>query len=292
MGRHVRQLLDASGHTVVMTSRRKMSGYLNVGEIGPSTQWLDALEGVEIVIHLAARVHVIADAARDPLDAFRIVNVAGTEQLARAAANAGVRTLVFLSTVGIVGRSAVEIVDEGTQSNPANAYAISKLEAEMSLLHIAKETDLNVVVLRSPLVYGPGAPGSLVRLRSLVEKGVPIPLGSVENHRSAIAVENLASAITDAMESNATVNRVFYVEDGTVWSSPQMVEQIGQTIGRRPRLVPVPIPLLRPALTLIGRKELLGQLLGSLVVDGSAFRSVTGWIPPTTVDDAFTRGVV
>ena len=292
IGRILQPALEAQGHTVIPTSRRDLSGYVNVGVAGPATDWAGVLVDIDSVVHLAGRVHILTEDSSDPAAAFESVNSIGTERLAEQAAEYGVRRLVLLSTVGIVGSAVAQVVDESTPPNPTNHYAASKLEAELRLLDIGRRTGLEAVVLRAPLVYGPGAPGSLTRLRPLVEKGIPIPFGSINNQRSAIAVGNLVSAIGVAIDSDRVANRTLYVEDGTLWSSLEMAERVGQTIGRSPRLVRVPVSVLRWTLNSIGKRGLVDRLLGSLVVDGSKFRSLTGWVPPLPVEEALDHGVV
>ena len=282
--------LVAAGHEVVRATRFGSEGSEATGDIGPTTDWTRALAGTDAVVHLAARVHRRGSSDRDRA-LFERTNVAGSERLAAQGAGLGVERLVFLSTVGIVGSAVAAPVDEGTAPDPANTYAASKLEAEQRLLEIGRASNLQVAVLRAPLVYGPGAPGSLARLRSLVENGAPLPFGSVDNRRSAVSVDNLAAAIVASLSSDIG-GGWWYVEDGTVWSTRQMIEEVGKTIGRTPRLVSVPVASLRSILSLVGKRDLSNRLLGSLVVDGSAFRSATGWMPPSSVDAALSRGVV
>lgn len=290
VGKAVCARLSEAGHEVVRATRTGMGGSEAVGDIGPGTEWTRVLGGVETVVHLAAHVHAPGATARDRA-LFERVNVAGTARLARQSVEAGAGMLVFLSTVGVVGSALAAPVDGRTPPAPANLYASSKLEAERRLLQIERESDLEVVVLRAPLTYGPGAPGSLSRLRPFVERGVPLPLGAVKNRRSAIAVDNLASAVV-ATTACDRMSGLWYVEDGTVWSSRQMVEQIGNTIGRSPRLVSVPVSTLHAMLKLARRPAVASRLLGSLVVDGSAFQSATGWTPLLPVGTALSRGVV
>ncbi len=283
--------LEARAYDVVRATRFSSPSSIGVGDVGPETDWSCLLPGVDCVVHLAAHVHRRDHAENEALE-FERVNVAGTHRLARQAAEAGVRRFVFLSTVGVVGVSQRNIVNEDTRSAPATSYARSKFEGEKGLIALSERTGLSVALLRVPLVYGQGAPGNLKRLQPLVERGIPIPFGSVNNQRSAISVENLASAIRTTIDSECVASKVYYVEDGTLWSLREMIEQIASTIGRQPRLVPFPVSMLALMLKGVGKSVLTDRLLGSLVVDSSVFRRETGWVPPLSPEAALARGVV
>lgn len=257
-----------------------------VGDIGPSTDWSGALEGIDTVVHLAARVHVMRDEASDPLEAFRAVNVEGTRRLARQAATTGVRRLVFLSSVKVNGEATTgRAFTERDLPHPDDPYGISKREAEDALREIAATTGLEVVILRPPLVYGPGVKANFLRLLRWVDRGIPLPLASANNRRSLVYVGNVVDAIVQCLEHPAAAGETFLVDDGEPVSTAQLLREIGDALGHPARLLPMPTALLRVAATLVGRGDDASRLLGDLVVDGSHVRNVLGWQPPFTRHD-------
>jgi nucleoside-diphosphate-sugar epimerase len=263
-----------------------------VGEIGPDTDWTRAVESVEAVVHLAARVHMTGEDASTALPRFRAVNAAGSAALARAARTAGVRRLVLLSTTTVYGdRSHGQPFDESSPPAPATPYAQSKLEAEQLVAGILKGSPTELVVLRPPLVYGPGAKGNFARLVRLVQRGIPLPLGSVRNKRSLVFVDNLADAILRALDHPAAAGRTYVVSDGEDVSTPDLIARLAAALGRQPRLIAFPPALLRLAGTLLGRGDEVGRLLDDMAVDSSRIRTELGWRPPFTVDEGLSRSV-
>jgi nucleoside-diphosphate-sugar epimerase len=258
-----------------------------VGDIGPRTDWSFALRGVDVIVHLAARVHVMRDTATDPLAEHRHVNRDGTRGLAEQAAQAGVRRLMFLSTVKVHGeRSRDRAFSESDAPAPADPYAISKWEAEQALREVASRSRLETVVLRPPLVYGPGVKGNVLTLLKLCEKGVPLPIGSIRNRRSLLAVANLADAIRICAEKPEATGQTFLVRDGADLATPELVRAIARALGRPARLVPVPEPLLRTAAGFPGIGGTVGRLLDSLAVDDGKLRRMLGWVPPLAMEEA------
>lgn len=263
-----------------------------VGDIGPDTDWRAALQGVDAVVHLAARVHVMRDAAADPLAEFRRINTAGTRRLAEQAAAAGVRRLVYLSSVKVNG----EATDgrpfrEADPPQPRDPYGISKMEAERALAEVAAATGLETVVLRPPLVYGPGVKGNFRSLMDLVRRRLPLPFGAVANTRSLIGLANLAGAIALCLDHPAAANRVFLLRDGEDVSTPELVRRLAHALGVPPRLVPVPAAALRLAGQLVGRAAAVERLLGSLAVDDAAIRRDLGWRPAASLDSGLAEAV-
>lgn len=245
--------------------------------------WRRALEGVNTVFHLAARVHKMRDAAPDPFAAFCAVNTRWTERLARLAAEAGVERFVFLSTVKVHGSPSSGPFHEWDPPAPDDAYARSKWEAEQALAAISAETGLRVTVLRPPLVYGPGVRANFLSLMRAVRRGIPLPLGAVENRRSMVFVRNLADALARAAEPDAP-SGTWLVSDGEDLSTPELVRRLAGHLGRPARLVPVPAALIRASARLLGKSEAADRVLGSLQVDSSALRTALRWRPPYTVD--------
>lgn len=257
----------------------------NVGNIGPDTDWAAALDGVDAVVHLAARAHVLREDAADPLAAFRAVNAAGTRRLAAAARAAGVRRLVYVSTIGVHGvKTAGRPLDESSPFEPESLYAQSKLEGEHALREALVGSKTEWVILRPPLVYGPGAPGNFGRLARLVARGVPLPLGSVRNRRSLIHVANLADAIVRCIDHPAAAGETFVVSDGEDVSTAELVCRMGHAAGARARLVPCPPAILRLAGALLGRRGDVGRLVDDLVVDSGKIRARLEWRPPVSLD--------
>ena len=254
-----------------------------VGEIGPETQWSEVLRGVDAVVHLAAHVH--QRAAADPAD-FHRINAAGTKRLAEAARKAGVKRLVFLSSIKVNGEGKTGVpFREDDSPLPEGPYAESKWAAEQSLAEIAASGGPEAIILRPPLVYGPGARANFAALMRLCRLGVPLPLGAVENRRSLIYLGNLVAAIERALEAPAgSFCRTYLLSDGEDVSTPELVRRIGKALGRPARLVKVPASFLGLALHAAGRSGAADRLLGSLTVDASRFRRDFDWRPPYTME--------
>ncbi len=255
-----------------------------VGDIGPETDWGEALEGVDSVVHLAARVHRLQD---DQPGLYRRVNTLGTLNLAEQAARAGVRRFVFLSSVKAVGESGH--LGPTTPPSPADAYGRSKREAELGLRDLEARTGLEVVILRPPLVYGPGVRANFLRLLRLVDRGLPLPLASVDNRRSLVFVNNLADAILTCLEHPAAAGGTFYVSDSELLSTPELIRRLAAALGRPVRLFPFPPSLLRLVAKAAGRAAVAERLLGDLTVDDAPLRETLSWVPPITPDEGISR---
>ena len=261
-----------------------------VSTVDERTDWQAALAGVEAVIHLAARVHVMADTAENPLAEFRRINTQGTLNLARQAAAAGVRRFVFVSSIGVNG--AVTYQKSFTAEDPPQPhsyYADSKYQAELGLRELAVQTGMDVVIIRPPLVYGPGAPGNFGSLISWLRRGVPLPLGAIDNRRSLVALDNLVDLIVTCISHPAAVNQIFLVSDGEDVSTTQLLRRMGQALGRPARLLPVPAGLLELGAALVGRRDMAQRLCGSLQVDIEKTRQLLGWRPPLTLDEGLKK---
>lgn len=258
-----------------------------VGEINGATDWSGALSDVNIVLHLAARVHVMCDAADDPLKEFRRVNTAGTEHLARSAAASGVKRLVYVSSIGVNGLQTArdQAYSETDKPNPHNPYALSKWEAEQALQRVAQETGLEVVIVRPPLVYGVGAPGNFAQMLRVLAKGIPLPLASVHNQRSLIYVGNLVDALILCATHPAAAGQTYLVSDGEDISTPDLLRQLGAAMGHPARLFPCPPALLKLVGRLTGKAEQVERLLGSLRVDSGKIRRELYWRPPYTLSE-------
>jgi nucleoside-diphosphate-sugar epimerase len=263
---------------------------VRIGDIGPTTDWGAALDGVDCVVHLAARTHVTRDTATYPLAEYRRINVEATAALARAAAAARIRRLVFLSSIKANGeRTADHPFTENDIPRPEDAYGISKWEAEQALWQISRETGLEIVVLRAPLVYGPGVKGNFLRLMNAVARGVPMPLASVRNRRSLIYAGNLAAASMDCIEHPAAAGKTFLVADDVDVATPELVRAIASALGVPARLVWFPPTLLYAAAALLGKTAAVSRLTGSLQVNSHRIRHELGWRPEYTLKQGLVR---
>lgn len=267
------------------------------GDHDARTKWASALVDVDCVVHLAARAHVLRDTAADPLSAYRTSNVDSTLNLARQAAEHGVRRFVFLSSIKVNGerttdnRPFTESDAPVPDSVGADPYARSKLEAERGLQAIAAKSRMDVVIIRPPLVYGPGVKANFAALVRAVARGVPLPLASVNNHRSLIAVDNLVDFIITCSDHPAATNELFLVSDGEDISTPDLIRRLALAMDRPARLFPVPVGLLRFAAKSLGRSAAANRLLESLRIDSGKSRRLLGWMPPLSVDEGLRRAV-
>ena len=256
--------------------------------------WADLLSGIEAVIHTAARVHVMKDRSSDPLEAFRIVNVDGTLRLARQAAAAGIRRFVFISSVKVNGEATLQGRPFTARDGPApeDAYGISKAEAEAGLKAISAETGMEFVIIRPPLVYGPGVKGNFAAMTRAVKRGLPLPFGAVtDNRRSLVGLDNLVDLIVTCIDHPAAANQTFMVSDGEDLSTADLLSRLGVAMDKPARLLNIPPALLNAAAAMIGKRAVAQRLLGNLQVDISHTCSTLGWKPPISVDEGLRRAV-
>ena len=260
--------------------------------IGPDTSWSGLLEGVDVLVHLAARVHVMRDTEQNPIDVFRQVNRDGSVALANAAVAAGVRRMVYLSSIKVNGEQTTDRpFSEEDIPAPHDAYAISKWEAEQALRRIVEETGLELVILRPPLVYGPGVKANFLKLLNLVRKGVPLPLASVGNRRSLVALENLVDFIVLCMEHPKAVGETFLVSDGEDISTPDLIRMIARKMKMPARLIPFSPKAIRFAAQILGKKAAANRLLGSLQIDSSKADRLVGWHRTISLDEGIGHTV-
>ena len=265
-----------------------------VGDLGPDTDWYATLKGVKGVVHSAARVHVMDDTSDDPLAEFRRVNVAGTMNLARQAAASGVRRFVFLSSVKVNGEATLpgQAFTESDAPATLDPYGQSKHEAELGLRQLAADTGMEVVIVRPPLVYGPGVKANFAALMRAVQRGLPLPLGAVHNQRSLVALDNLVDFIITCCDHPAAANQTFLVSDGQDVSTRDLVLAMAQAAGVPARLWPVPVWALEAAGRLLGRGDAVQRLCGNLQVDIRKARDLLGWVPPVSVQEGLRRAMV
>jgi nucleoside-diphosphate-sugar epimerase len=297
VGQAVCAKLEQLGHAVRRATRSAPAGPMDdsddtvaVGELGPDTDWSAALRGVSLVIHLAARTHVLHETARDAMAAYRRVNVDGTRTLARAALHAGVRRMVFVSSIKATGEgSGTQPFTEDTPAQPEDAYGISKWEAEQALRAIARGSPLEPVVLRPPLVYGPGVKGNFLRLMHWVARRMPLPFQSIDNRRSLIGVDNLADAVIAAGILPGVAHKIYLVSDNEDVSTPDLIRSIAAAMHVQPRLFPFPTALLAVAAAAMGKREEMRRLSSSLQIDSAKIREELNWLPRVTLAQGLAR---
>lgn len=288
--------LQDEAFDVVGTCRRGAQGKdcVLAPPLESDRSWADLLSGIEAIIHTAARVHVMKDRSSDPLEAFRIVNVDGTLRLARQAAAAGVRRFVFMSSVKVNGEATHQgrpFTAEGEPA-PEDAYGISKAEAEAGLKAISAETGMEFVIIRPPLVYGPGVKGNFAAMTRAVKRGLPLPFGAVtDNRRSLVGLDNLVDLIVTCIDHPAAANRTFMVSDGEDLSTADLLRRLGAAMGKPAHLLNIPPALLGAATAMIGKGAVAQRLLGNLQVDISDTCRTLGWKPPVSVDEGLRRAV-
>ncbi|MRS98709.1 NAD-dependent epimerase/dehydratase family protein [Ralstonia pickettii] len=266
---------------------------VRVADLSPETDWRAALEGVSAVVHTAARVHVMDDKVADPLAEFRRINVAGTLNLARQAAAVGVTRFVFISSIKVNGE-ATELhrpFSADDEPAPLDSYGVSKMEAERGLREIASQTGMGVVMVRPPLVYGPGVRANFASMMRWLRRGVPLPLGAVHNARSLVALDNLVDLLVICCSHPAAAGQVFLVSDGEDVSTTELLRRAAQAMGRSAHLVPIPSTWLEGAAALLGKRDIAQRLCGSLQVDIEKTRQVLGWRPPLTLDEGLKKAV-
>lgn len=298
VGKSLFSALHAKAHDIsapmrAPSDRGASLNSLIVGDINAGTNWVAALDGADAVIHLAARVHIMRDTARDPLAEFRRVNTEGTLNLARQAADAGVRRFIFLSTIGVNGNATqLEVAfKENDASLPHDPYSVSKHEAEVGLRGIARSTGMEVVIIRPTLVYGKNAPGNFGKLTRLVACGMPLPLASIPNRRSLVGIDNLVDFIITCLEHPAAANETFLISDGEDLSTPDLIQRMARAMNRPAHLLPVPKSMLMAAATMLGKHDMAQRLCSSLRVDTWKARTLLAWNPPVSVDEGLRRAV-
>jgi UDP-glucose 4-epimerase len=267
--------------------------YVQVKELGRNTVWTDAVREIDVLVHTAARVHVMNDAAVDPLAEFRRANVDGTLSLARQAVAARVRRFVFVSSIKVNGDRTLLGKPYRADDRPAptDPYGVSKLEAEHGLRELLRGTGTKLVVIRPALVYGPAVKANFLTMMRCVHRGLPLPFANVPNKRSLVALDNLVDLIFVCSVHPAAVDQTFLAADGEDLSTTDVLRRMGAAMNQPVRLFPVPIEVLRGALALLGRRDLAQRLLGSLQVDISKAHDVLGWVPPVSVDEALQSTV-
>ncbi len=292
-------LIDAKCDVIALVRERSLLLPKEVRQVtgGDLNAWLvkdssfqnkirPALLGSDIVIHLAARVHVMTDNSNNPLAEFRVVNRDATLELARIAAETGIKRFIFISSVKVNGEMTVlnKPFTPDDQFVPDDPYGLSKYEAEQGLLVLAKETGMEVVIIRPPLVYGPGVRANFASMMRWINKGVPLPFGAIHNQRSLVALDNLVSYIIHCIDHPKAANEVFLISDGEDVSTSELLRKVAKAFDKKSRLIPVPVWIMTVAAKLIGKGDVANRLFGSLQVDSSKARDLLGWKPVITMD--------
>ena len=260
-----------------------------IGDLSLKPDLAQALDKVDVVIHAAARAHIMNDHTVNPLTEFRRINTDATIDIATQAAKAGVKQFIFISSIGVNGNTSLNPFKESDTPNPKEPYAISKYEAELELLALAKKTDLEVVIVRPPLVYGPNAPGNFGRLLHFVYKYKVLPFGSVRNHRSFIALDNLTNFIIHCFAHPKAANEIFLISDGEDVTTIGLLHKVAKAFGKKIFLIPVPVSLMRLSARILGKSDMANRLFCSLQVDNSKACDLLGWSPIVTMDEELTE---
>ncbi len=289
-----RQLLAAlSDHQCLLLGREALKAYhfFLAFDIGSNKEFdiTESLVGVDTLIHLAARAHVLSESTRNPLSEFRILNTEATLNLARQAAQAGVKRFIFLSSIGVNGINNTSPFSIDDSPAPVEDYAVSKFEAEIGLRKVEAETGMEVVIIRPPLVYGPNAPGNFGKLAKLASKNLPLPFGLIHNKRSLVSLDNLVDLIITCIDHPNAANHTFLVSDDHDVSTTELLREMTLAAGKKPRLLPIPMSWLQLAGKLTGKQAVIDRLCGSLQVDISHTKDVLGWKPPVSFQDGIQK---
>ena len=284
-------IVAASTHKRALLSKKV--NQINIGNISPETDWSSAVNGIDVVIHLAARVHVMNDSASDSLTKFHETNAAGTLNLAKQAAEAGVKRFIFISSVKVNGEMTMvgEPFKPDDRFIPIDPYALSKYEAEQGLLNLAEETGMEVVIIRPPLIYGTGVKANFLSMMKWIHKGVPLPFGAIHNQRSLVALDNLVSFIIHCIEHPKAANEVFLISDGEDVSTTELLQKVAKAFDKKSMLIPIPVSVMTLVAKLLGKADVANRLFGSLQVDSSKARYLLGWEPVVTMDEQLRKAV-
>jgi len=297
VGRHLLPTLEKQNFSLKITTRQNTSNFppditaIKIAAMDEKTDWREALGGVDCVIHLAARAHILQDTVADPEEAFDQTNTAATVNLVQSAIAQGVKHFIFISSIGAMATTSNQILTESSPCEPDTPYGRSKLKAEQAVQQLCAESSLTWTILRPPLIYGASNPGNMARLLKLVHTGIPLPFGAVKNRRSFLYVGNLVDAITTCLFHPQARNQTFLVSDSEAVSTPTLMTEIAQTMGKSPVLMPIPTPVLKLSGKLSGNEETVHRLLGSLELDSTKIRTMLAWTPPFSLKQGLQETV-
>ena len=292
----VERLATRDGHNVLAMVRSESTMFAHpvervCADLDNLSQRPLPLAGVDVIVHCAARVHVMGDNSDDPLAQYRKVNVDATVELAKQAVLAGVKRFVFISSIKVNGEVTVLGKPYTAEDVPApsDPYGVSKMEAEQQLKLIADASSLEVVIIRPVLVYGPGVKANFNSMMKWLSRGVPLPLGAIRNQRSLVALDNLVDLIVTCISHPAAANQIFLVSDGEDMSTTKLLTRMGVALSKKARLLPVPASILFACAALLGQRAVAQRLCGSLQVDISKAHNLLGWSPPSSVEDSLLK---
>lgn len=298
LGRAVAESLNKRGLIVSVVTRRQIDGLSDtvishlLNEVGGTVDWLPSITGQDVVIHCAGRAHILRESAKDPLSVFRAINVDLTLKLANEAAAAKVKRFVFISSIGVNGGESIfGPFKETDVERPHSPYAQSKFEAETGLWEISKNTGMEIVIIRSPLIYGPSAPGNFGWLVKMVSMGIPLPFKLAENSRSLVSLENIVEFIFICATLPSAANQLFLVSDGHDLSTKDIVLTLSQGLGVPPNLINIPSNFVKFILKIAGLNKVAQSLYGNLQVDIAKSKKILNWDPPQTVENGFRAAV-
>tara|TARA_B100000795_G_scaffold217015_1_gene170991 strand:- start:3216 stop:4163 length:948 start_codon:yes stop_codon:yes gene_type:complete len=300
IGQSLCKTLSKSGKSVrgIVRSQNSFSKnpdieYVSVGDIVHKKDWKNILVDIDCIIHCAGRAHIMSETKSDTLKIYRSVNVDVTKRLAEQAAAAGVRRLIFLSSIGVLGLDTNNRKSflQSDEINPIENYAISKYEAEQALLQISDKTAIETIIIRSPLVYGPSAPGNLARLIKLVSSNIPLPFSRINNKRSMVGIDNLVDLLIRCIDHPNSAGKTFLISDGEDLSTPDLINHIASSMGHKAYLFPVPMFLLKFVSRILGKQREIDRLVGSLKIDSNYTRETLNWMPPVSVTEGIRRMV-
>ncbi|MEZ9408608.1 NAD-dependent dehydratase [Vibrio lentus] len=279
--------------SVVRQSSRTQPNFFLVSSIGPETDWSNAFKGVDCIVHCAARVHQMNESEQDALTAYRDTNTFGTLNLAKQAVDAGVKRFVFVSSIKVNGEfSEPNLPFEPNLNNtPQDPYGLSKYEAEVELAKLSKETGLEVVIIRPPLVYGPGVKANFLSMMRLIDKGIPLPFGAIKNQRSLVFLDNLSDLILTCCEHPSAPGRTFLVSDDNDVSTTQLMRTIALSMGKAPRLLPIPMSWIQAGTSVLNKQHIAQRVCGSLQVEIGLTKEILGWEPPVTFEQGIKNTV-
>jgi len=264
---------------------------VEIDSIGPDTHWEEALQETDCVIHLAARVHVMNDTEKDPLQTYRLVNTEGTRHLAEEAARMGVKRFVYISTVKVNGEENDRPYQETNTPDPKDPYGVSKWEAEQALMKISRDSGMEIVNIRPPLVYGPGVRANFLNLLKLVNKGIPLPMGCVNNRRSLVFLGNFVDGILKCAEHPKAVGETFLISDGDDKSTRELIILLANIMDKKIWIVPVPVSLLMLGGKILGKSAVISRLVDSLMLDVSKIKSTLDWKPPFSMEKGLKQTI-
>lgn len=297
VGSHLLPTLQKQNVSLSVTTRQKTPNLpepitaIQIAAIDETTDWREALAGIDCVIHLAARAHILQDTVANPEAAFDQTNTVATANLVESAIAQGVKHFIYISSIGAMATTSNEILTESSPCEPDTPYGQSKLKAEVAIKERCADHDLTWTILRPPLMYGARNPGNMARLLQLVHTGIPLPFGAVKNRRSFLYVGNLVDAITTCISHPKARNETFLVSDGEAVSTPAFMSEIGQAMGKSPFLMPIPVPVLKLSGKFSGQAETLQRLLGSLELDSTKLRTTLNWKPPFSLKEGLQETV-